>query len=118
MAGRQISNEMWQYWADAPDEVAPELLNTGISARASYDYLRTTQAFDRLIDYCPNYVERFNQRSFVNYLREDFAAALPDLDAALLRDPLHVAALSGKALILMGWGATMRRKRCCAARCC
>jgi len=61
-------------------------------------------AFDRLIDYCPDYAEGYNQRAFVNFLREDFAAALVDLDLALERRPRHVAAMSGKALTLMGLG--------------
>ncbi|KMK68913.1 tetratricopeptide repeat protein [Puniceibacterium sp. IMCC21224] len=104
MLGRQISNQMWQLWADAPDEPAQDMLEDGMSARSSYDFLRATQAFDRLVEYCPDYAEGYNQRAFVNFLREDFAAALGDLDAALDRNPQHVAALTGKALTLMGMG--------------
>ena len=106
MVGRQISNRMWEFWTDAPDEPAQELLDEGMAARGSYDFLRATQAFDRLIDYCPDYAEGYNQRAFVHFLREDFAAALPDLDRALALSPQHVAAMAGKALTLMGLGRT------------
>jgi len=56
------------------------------------------------VDYCPAYAEGYNQRAFVNFLRQNFAPALEDLDRALALSPRHIAALSGKALTLMGLG--------------
>lgn len=101
-AARQISNDMWQYWADAPDDYAQELLDEGMSRRASYDYDGAMVALDALVAYCPDYAEGYNQRAFVNFLRQDFAAALPDLDRAIELSPRHVAAIAGKALTLVG----------------
>jgi len=101
---RAISNKLWELWATAPDEQSQALLDRGMAARAAFNFLEATDAFDRLIDYCPDYAEGYNQRAFVNFLREDFAAALVDLDLALERRPRHVAAMSGKALTLMGLG--------------
>jgi tetratricopeptide (TPR) repeat protein len=102
--GRDILNELWKLWAMAPDEPAQELLDRGMSARSSYDFLGAIDALDRLVEYCPDYAEGYNQRAFVNFLRQDYEAALIDLDLALERAPEHVAALSGKALTLMGLG--------------
>ncbi|WP_424984963.1 tetratricopeptide repeat protein [Microbulbifer sp. S227A] len=99
---RQISNRMWEYWADAPDEPAQDLLDRGMERRAAYDFLAAYQAFDRLVAYCPHFAEGYNQRAFVSYLRQDFPAALTDLDRALELSPDHIAALSGRALTLMG----------------
>lgn len=104
MLGRQISNRMWEFWTDAPDAPSQELLDEGMQSRSSFDFLRATEAFDRLVGYCPDYAEGYNQRAFVNFLREDYAAALPDLERALELNPRHVAALSGKALTLIGLG--------------
>ncbi len=101
-AARQYSNDMWQYWADAPDSHAQELLDEGMSRRASFDYAGAEIAFNALIDYCPSYAEGYNQRAFVNFLRQDFEAALPDLDRAIELSPRHVAAIAGKALTLVG----------------
>lgn len=103
-SARILSNRLWELWAKAPDDAAQALLDRGMSARASFDFLTALEAFDRLVDYCPDYAEGYNQRAFVNFLREDYAAALVDLDEALARRPTHVAALSGKALTLMGLG--------------
>lgn len=104
LAAQPIRQALWQLWATAPDEAAQALLDRGMSARGSYDFLGAMDAFDRLVEYCPDYAEGYNQRAFVNFLREDFEPALTDLDLALARNPNHVAALSGKALTLMGLG--------------
>lgn len=98
---RDLSNQMWDLWADAPDEVAQTILDSGMSRRSGYDFAGALSEFDRLVDYCPDYAEGYNQRAFVNYLRQDFATALVDLDRAIALSPNHIAAISGKALSLL-----------------
>mgnify|MGYP003879969081 CR=1 FL=1 len=100
----EIANQMWEFWADAPDEQAQEILDRGMTRRAGYDFLGAIREFDALIAYCPGYAEGYNQRAFVHYLRQDFGAALADLDRALARSPEHIAALSGRALSLYALG--------------
>ena len=103
-----ISNDLWQYWADAPDEVAQEILNRGMQKRAAWDLLGAVEDFDRLVDYCPNYAEGYNQRAFANFLRQDFAAALPDLERAIELSPRHIGAALPKR-------RSSRRRRSCVA---
>jgi len=98
----EIANQMWEFWADAPDEQAQEILDRGMTRRASYDYLGALEDFTQLISYCPHYAEGYNQRAFVHFLRQDFGAALEDLNRALELSPRHVAAHSGRALSLYG----------------
>lgn len=102
--GRIISNKMWELWTEAPDEPSQAMLDDGMRARSGYDFVRALDRFEALVNYCPFYAEGYNQRAFLNYLREDYAAALPDLDQALSINPRHVGALAGKALTLMQLG--------------
>lgn len=102
--GRAISNRMWEIWTEAPDEPAQAILDRGMARRDVHDLLGARQAFDRLVDYCPDYAEGYNQRAFVHYLTGDFTSALNDLDRALERAPDHVGALSGRALSLYALG--------------
>lgn len=102
----QISNQMWTFWADAPNEQAQAVLDRGMSRRSGYDFAGALEDFDTLTDYCPTYAEGYNQRAFVHFLRQDFAAALTDLDRALELSPRHVAAMSGRALSLFGLSRT------------
>ena len=99
-----ISNKMWQLWTIAPDALAQDYLDNGMTRRSQFDFAGAEAAFTALIEYCPNYAEGWNQRAFVNFLREDYPKALVDLDKALELNPVHVAALSGKALTLLFMG--------------
>ena len=100
-AGLAVSNEMWALWADAPDPRAQELLDTAMARREMYDFDGALVAANALIDYCPDYAEGYNQRAFVNFLRESYELALPDLEKTVELNPRHVAALTGQALTLM-----------------
>jgi tetratricopeptide (TPR) repeat protein len=99
-----LTQELWGLWTDAPDTKAQELLDQGIRQREGYDFLGSRDTLDQLVEYCPDYAEGYNQRAFTSFLRQDFDAALYDLDAALAILPTHIAALSGKALTLIGLG--------------
>ena len=100
-SARLLSNRMWELWADAPDTHDQELLDEGMTRRAAHDLAGALLAFDALIAYCPDYAEGYNQRAFVNFIRQDYAAALPDLERALALSPRHTGALTGQAMTLM-----------------
>lgn len=104
MAARQLADGLWRLWTDAPDAKAQALLDEGMARRESYDFLGARAVFDDLVAYCPDYAEGYNQRAFASFLRQEFDLALTDLERALEINPTHVAALSGKALTLMGLG--------------
>ena len=101
---RTLNAQLWALWTDAPDDHAQNLLDSGMARLRMGDLKNAVAAFTALIDYCPGFAEGYNQRAFAHYLRQDFAPALVDLDAALAISPRHVGALSGRALTLMGLG--------------
>jgi len=98
---QRLTARMWGLWTDAPDATAQDWLDEGMSRRDVFDFTGATEAFDALVAYCPDYAEGYNQRAFVNYMRQDYSAALPDLNRALDRQPRHTGALTGKALTLI-----------------
>lgn len=99
-----LTQGLWRLWTDAPDATAKTMLDDGMALLSGGRPAIAVQRFDALVAYCPDYAEGYNQRAFAQYLQLDFAAALVDLDAALAINPQHVAALSGKALTLIGLG--------------
>lgn len=102
--GRAVSDAMWEVWLRAPDDAAQAVLDRGMAARGSFDFAGAKRGFTVLIDYCPTYAEGWNQRAYISFLREDYEAALRDLDQALILQPRHVAAQSGRGLTLMRMG--------------
>ncbi|WP_342070180.1 tetratricopeptide repeat protein [Yoonia algicola] len=101
---RVLTQELWALWTDAPDAAAQAMLDEGMSRRSSYDFLGARVTLSRLVDYCPDYAEGYNQRAFASFLSQDYDAALVDLDRALELVPNHIAALSGKGLTLLELG--------------
>lgn len=104
MEGRIYDRQMWELWTRAPDAQSQALLDKGMELRGYADYDGALAQLDALVSYCPEYAEGWNQRAFVHFLRQDFSAALEDLDRTLALNPDHTGALSGKALSLMGMG--------------
>ena len=102
--GNRLQDELWWLYTKAPDEPSQELLNLGMQQREGYDWLGAIATFSRLIDYCPDYAEGWNQRAFVEFLREDYDAALEDLDVALRLAPDHIPARAGLAVTLLHKG--------------
>lgn len=102
--GQAASDAMWKVWLRAPDDAAQTVLDQGMAARGSFDFVEAYAQFSRLTEYCPDYAEGWNQRAYISFLREDYSAALGDLDRALELQPRHVAAQSGRGLTLMKLG--------------
>jgi tetratricopeptide (TPR) repeat protein len=99
-----ITGDLWRIWTDAPDARAQDLLDRGMASLRAADYAASIATLGELVAYCPDYAEGWNQRAFAAYLSGDHTLALSDLEQALAIDPLHVAALSGKALTLIRLG--------------
>ncbi|GGD35831.1 tetratricopeptide repeat protein [Sinisalibacter lacisalsi] len=104
MAGRDAFYDMRALWSAAPDTWSGELLDIALERIAIADYDGALRGLDALVEHCPHWAEGWNQRAYVRFLQEDYAAALADLDRALALNPRHVAALSGKGLTLMRMG--------------
>ena len=93
-----VVNQLWGLWIKAPDERAQQLLKSGMLRMRQGDLRKAETELTKLINYCPNYSEGYNQRAFTRYLAFDFENALPDLIRALELRPRHLGALSGKGL--------------------
>jgi tetratricopeptide (TPR) repeat protein len=104
MTGQRLQADLWRLYTRAPDQPAQELLDEGMRQRESYDWLGALSTFDRLVAYCPDYAEGWNQRAFVEFLRQDYDAALADLEVALRLAPDHIPARAGLAVTLLQKG--------------
>ena len=96
--------QMWDIWLDAPDELAQAMLDAGMASIQMGDRMVATSHLEELVAYCPDYAEGYNQRAFASFLQGKYDDALVDLDAAIALQPVHLGALTGKALTLIELG--------------
>lgn len=102
--GRRVEDEIWQLWVDHPDRAIREAIALGMDQRESYDWDAALATFSKVVAADPDYAEGWNQRAFIEFLKEDYDASLADLEKALELEPRHFGALAGKALIFMATG--------------
>jgi len=64
------------------------------------NYDTAIQLLDSIIMLRPGYIEAWNQRATVYYLKQDYAHSIADIAEVLAREPRHFGALSGLGLML------------------
>ena len=57
-----------------------------------------------IIELKPDYVEAWNRRATIYYMKKDFGRALADIRQVLAREPRHFGAMSGLGMILQEFG--------------
>lgn len=101
---RALENEIWQVWLQGPSEEATELVARAMERRRWRDFAGALEHLNKAVDMAPDWAEAWNQRAFIYFLQEKYAKSLADLDRAIELEPMHFAALAGKAQILMRQG--------------
>ena len=61
-----------------------------------------------VIDIKPDFVEAWNRRATLYYMKKDFGRAIEDIHQVLAREPRHFGALSGLGIILQELGDDKR----------
>ena len=101
---QQVTDQLWRLWTQAPNGKAQRLLDNGMLKMRQGDLIASQAELTKLIEYCPNYAEGYNQRAFSLYLSSNFTDALLDLKKALTIRPRHLGALSGAGLAYLALG--------------
>ena len=105
-AGRQVANNIWLFWFEAPDAEAARLMREALERRRMLDLAAALKLLDELIAHAPGWAEAWNQRATIRFLTDDYEGSLADIERVLPLEPKHFGALSGRALIFMRQGRT------------
>ncbi len=76
-------------------------VKTAIDAE-NYDL--AIRLLDAIVEIRPKYVEAWNRRATVFFLKKDYGSAVSDLREVLAREPRHFGALAGLGAILQDIG--------------
>ena len=103
-SAKYVENRIWSLWLAAGGDTATLLMSRVKTAIDGKDLDLAVKLLNAVIDIRPDYVEAWNRRATVYYMKKDFAHSIEDIREVLAREPRHFGALSGLGMILQELG--------------
>ncbi len=103
-SSKAIEERIWATWMISGSDTCNLLMSRVKAAADGKDYDLAIKLLNAIITIKPDFVEAWNQRATVFYMKNDFGHAIADIGQVLAREPRHFGALSGLGLILQDIG--------------
>jgi tetratricopeptide (TPR) repeat protein len=103
-SAKQVENRIWALWLASGSDTANLLMTRAKSAIDSNDLDLAIELLDALIKVKPDYIEAWNRRATIHYMRKEFGQSLEDIRQVLKLEPRHFGAMSGLGMILQEFG--------------
>ena len=107
-SAKQVENRIWALWLASGSDTANLLMTRAKSAIDGNDLDLAIQLLDALVKIKPDYIEAWNRRATIHYLRKEYAQSMEDIRQVLIREPRHFGAMSGLGMILQEFGDEKR----------
>jgi tetratricopeptide (TPR) repeat protein len=107
-SAKYIENRIWATWAAQGGDTAALLMTRVRTATEGKDYDLAIKLLTAIIDIKPDYIEAWNRRATLYFLKRDYQSAMTDLRAVLDREPRHFGAWAGIGMILNDIGDERR----------
>jgi tetratricopeptide (TPR) repeat protein len=105
---KQVEARIWALWMASGSDTATLLMTRTKTAIEANDLDLAIKLLDALVQIKPDYVEAWNRRATIHYMRKDFGQSLEDIRQVLSREPRHFGAMSGLGMILQEFGDEKR----------
>lgn len=103
-SAKAIESRIWAVWMISDSDTCSLLMARVKAALDAKDYDLALKLLTAVIEIKPDYVEAWNERATVYYMKDDYAHAISDLGEVLAREPRHFGALSGLGMMLQELG--------------
>jgi tetratricopeptide (TPR) repeat protein len=103
-SAKYVENRIWAMWIATDSDTTTLLMARAKQAIDSKDLDLGIKLLSAIIDIKPDYVEAWNRRATVYYMKKDFDHSLEDIHEVLKREPRHFGALSGLGMIMQELG--------------
>jgi tetratricopeptide (TPR) repeat protein len=103
-SAKSIEERIWALWLVSGSDTCNLLMTRAKQAIDGEKYDVALRLLDAIIEIRPSYVEAWNRRATVFFLKKDYGHALADLRQVLAREPRHFAALAGLGAIMQDVG--------------
>ena len=107
-SAKHVEARIWAQWLQTSSDTAALLM---LRAKAAMDAQKPDVALkllDAVVKLRPDYIEAWNRRATIYYLKNDYARSLQDIREVLVREPRHFGALAGLGMIMQDIGDEKR----------
>jgi len=99
-----IEQRIWSLWMHSRSDTATLLMTRVEKAVEDKDLDLALKLLDGIVKIRPNYIEAWNRRATIFYMKKDYGHSVADIREVLRREPRHFGALTGLGLILQDIG--------------
>lgn len=99
-SAKAIEERIWAVWSVSRSDTTNLLMTRVKTAIEAKETDLAIELLNGVIKIKPDYVEGWNRRATLYYVKKDYARALADIREILKREPRHFGALSGLGMIL------------------
>ena len=101
---RAIEQRIWSLWIHSRSDTATLLMARVQKAIEDKDLDLAVKLLDAIVKIKPDYIEAWNRRATIYYMKKDYGRSIADIREVLKREPRHFGALTGLGLILQDIG--------------
>jgi tetratricopeptide (TPR) repeat protein len=101
---KAIEERIWALWVVSRSDTANLLMTRVKTAIEAKDTDLAFELLGAIVKIKPDYVEAWNRRATLYYLKKDYGHSIADIREVLRREPRHFGALSGLGLIMQDIG--------------
>ena len=103
-SAKQVEARIWALWMASGSDTANLLMSRVKTATDGNELDLALQLLDSIVKLKPDYIEAWNRRATIHYMRKEYGDSLNDIRQVLSREPRHFGAMSGLGMILQEFG--------------
>lgn len=101
---KAVEERIWAQWVVSHSDTTNLLMTRVRTAVEQKNLDLAVKLLDAVVKIKPDYVEAWNRRATIFYMKKDYGRSIADIREVLKREPRHFGALSGLGLILQDIG--------------
>jgi tetratricopeptide (TPR) repeat protein len=107
-SAKHVEARIWALWLQTPSDTAALLMTRAKAAMEAQQVDVALKLLDAVVRLRPDYIEAWNRRATLYYLKNDYTHSLEDIEQVLVREPRHFGALAGLGMIMQDIGDEKR----------
>lgn len=107
-AAKAVEGRIWSLWLVSKSDTTNLLMTRVRTAVEAKNLDLAVKLLDSIVVLKPDYVEGWNRRATIHFMRKDYTRSIEDIRQVLAREPRHFGALAGLGAIMEELGEDKR----------